>query len=566
MFSTRSFLCLTLLLAGAAAAFARVIPIQERATPLALRPVPAAVRYPGNPFDDYPNFRINSDNSGQVQNEEQSCISPIDSNVFVAVWRDFRFGYRRVGVGYSHDAGETWTDNVFPQMYEEWQSDPTLVVDAEGVFTANIITFPQSQVRSQLIQISSYDGGVTWQDTVWAAHNLLPPGFEDKQMLAVDVSNSQYRGTFYCPWTRFYNYSQGTDSIKIQVVCKRPDSLYRAPVILSTDWSVQWSNVCVGPDGEVYVNWVAYEYLTDSVFIKISRSLDGGVTWSPEHRVVSPRFFSADITPQLLIFSYGAMACDMSDGPYRGRLYMVFTDMTPNQAETDVWLVYSDDQGETWSARQTICDEPQTYPIDQFHPWISVDEAGRVWTVFYDRRNDQENLLMDTYFTVSTDGGDTWRPNERISTESSDPGAGVLLAGLIGEYIGWQARGGNALAVWTDTRLGNQDVYSALIDSLFIGEAADNPHAAVPNTLSISAYPNPTNGSANIRYALSQPGTAGLVLYDVMGRLVREVNLGEKTAGNHQTNVTLDGLATGIYFAELKTANEAVRTKLMLLK
>lgn len=565
MIPPRSFLCLTLLLAGAVAASARVIPIRERATPLALRAVPSAVRNPGNPFDDYANFRVNSDNSGMVQNEEQACISPLDSSVFVAVWRDFRFGYRRVGMGYSHDAGLTWTDNVFPQMFYPWQSDPTLVVDAEGTFTANVITFPPDQSSSHLIQVSSYDGGVTWQDTVWAAHNLQPPGFEDKQMLAVDVSGSEYQGTYYCSWTRFYDYPS-TDSIKIQVVHKRPGQPYSAPALLSTDWSVQWSNVCVGPDGEVFVSWTAYEYATDSVFIKISRSLNGGVTWSPQQRVVSPRFFSAEITPQLLVFAYGAMACDLSSGPHRGRLYMVFTDMTPNQAETDVWLVYSDDQGVTWSPRQTICDEPQTFPIDQFHPWLSVDEEGRVWVIFYDRRNDPNNLLMDTYFTVSTDGGDTWRPNERISTVSCDPGAGLLTAGLIGEYIGWQARGGSALAVWTDTRLGDQDVFSALVDSVFIAESADHPRVAVPNALSISAYPNPTNGSATIRYSLAQPGTAGLLLYDVTGRMVREMNLGDATAGDHQTNVTLDGLATGIYFAELRTAGEAVRTKLMLLK
>jgi len=146
---------------------------------------------------------------------------------------------------------------------------------------------------------------------------------------------------------------------------------------------------------------------------------------------VFPSFLNADINPSLLIFAYGAMACDLFNGPHRGRLYMVYTDATGTLSETDIFFIHSDDDGVTWSDRRQLNDDPDSLTVDQFHPWISVDEQGRVWVLFYDRRNDPvNNLLMDTYFTVSTDGGSTWRANERISTASSDPGGGSLNAGL----------------------------------------------------------------------------------------------------------------------------------------
>ena len=45
---------------------------------------------------DVPDMMINTDGTTQLHNEEQIWVSPIDSNVVMIVWRDFRLGYRRV--------------------------------------------------------------------------------------------------------------------------------------------------------------------------------------------------------------------------------------------------------------------------------------------------------------------------------------------------------------------------------------------------------------------------------------------------------------------------------------
>ena len=255
-----------------------------------------------NPLDDYANALVNHDSTSEEQNEEQACISPIDPNVMVAVWKDYSTGTRRVGHAYSHDGGLTWHDELFPQMYYDCQSDPSLAVDAQGIFTADIITFPCSANRSGIIQVSSYDGGVTWQDSVWAVHDLAVQNLEDKQMLAVDaVSGSPYQGTFYCTWRRFYNYPSG-DSIRINLVLKRPGQPYSEPRVLSHNVNANWSNVCVGVNGKVYVSWLDYDDQMDHWVIKMSHSLDGGDTWSPDNFVVTPAFEAATIEPILLVF------------------------------------------------------------------------------------------------------------------------------------------------------------------------------------------------------------------------------------------------------------------------
>jgi hypothetical protein len=553
-------LVFTLLLLSCIAC-AEVVPLGESLIPLAKRPILCDPSHTGFTLDEHPNIRINSDNSGQIQNEEQACISPTLPNQMVAVWRDFRFGYRRCGFGRSTNSGTTWTDGVFPQMYYSWQSDPCLVVDADGIFTAMVISFdPAAGGEDGLLQVSSYDGGATWQDSVWAAHATQPVGFEDKEMLTIDmVPGSLYFGTFYCAWAHFYG-ANPYDSTHIWLVYKRPGQAYSTPRIVSRTTSNQWANVCVGANGAVYVSWGSYQYGG----IMFSRSVNGGDTWSNQTLVTTTDFVNAEIEPNLLVFAYGAMAVDLSGGPHNGRLYMVLTDAAAN--ETDVWLIYSDNGGQSWSNRMRMDDEQASFPVDQFHPWISVDEEGRVWVVFYDRRNDPNGLLMDLYFTVSTNGGQSWRLNERITTVSSDPGAGTLDAGLIGEYIGWDARGGKALAVWTDTRLGNQDAYSAVIDSIFIQNETDNNFILHPSFFSLSAFPNPFNPSTNIALTLTHTGKARLTIYDITGREVNTIHEGVLGAGEHRFIFDGAHLPSGIYFARLESAGLVKTQKLLLLK
>lgn len=531
----------------------------------------------GRSLDDYANQLINTDNSGQIQNEQQACINPLNPANRVTVWRDFRLGYRRVGVGYTFDYGATWTDELFPLMYYAQASDPVLVVDDQGVFTAMVISYNPGYEENGLLQISSHDGGVTWQDSVWAALTTDYSSFEDKEMLAVDTSAlSPYYGSFYCVWSRFYAGDVPGDFDSTKIVCthKRPGEPYSEPVIISPEQtSLQWSNLAIGVNGEVYITWDGYdfdEWWTAAIWF--SRSLDGGVTFSTPTVITRPEFIHAEIEPGLATYSFAPLGVDHSDGPHRGRLYTVYAN-SDQLIDLDIYFAYSDDHGETWSQPVVLNDDDVVYPADQFHPWLTVDEVGRVWVAFYDRRNDPHNLLMDLYFTVSEDGGATWRANERITTESCNPGAGNLDAGLIGEYIGWTAFDDEALAVWTDTRLGSQDCFTARLDSVFADTSTVDTNDTVndgfifhPSSLALSAYPNPTNSEVALRYSLTALSAVRLELYNTLGQLVRSTDLGAQLPGEYTVHENLSGLATGLYIAKLNSAGQTTMTKIMLLK
>jgi hypothetical protein len=61
-------------------------------------------------------------------------------------------------------------------------------------------------------------------------------------------------------------------------------------------------------------------------------------------------------------------------------------------------------------------------------------------------------------------------------------------------------------------------------------------------------YPNPFNPTTTINFALPEPSYVSLVIYDVLGRKVAELENGTKEAGYHSTTWNAEGVASGVYF------------------
>ena len=89
------------------------------------------------------------------------------------------------------------------------------------------------------------------------------------------------------------------------------------------------------------------------------------------------------------------------------------------------------------------------------------------------------------------------------------------------------------------------------------------PQAGEPVTQPVmrevfAVYPNPVKGQAQIEYSLKTPSSVRLGIYDVTGRLVREVVNGAQPAGVHKAtwdgkNVNGHQAPSGIYFLKLNS-------------
>ncbi len=71
-------------------------------------------------------------------------------------------------------------------------------------------------------------------------------------------------------------------------------------------------------------------------------------------------------------------------------------------------------------------------------------------------------------------------------------------------------------------------------------------------------YPNPFNPSTTIRYDVQHAGTVDIAIYDVAGRLIKQIVANNMTAGSHQvqwhgTDQADRPVSAGVYFVQLKT-------------
>ncbi|HEY3295598.1 MAG TPA: T9SS type A sorting domain-containing protein [bacterium] len=88
--------------------------------------------------------------------------------------------------------------------------------------------------------------------------------------------------------------------------------------------------------------------------------------------------------------------------------------------------------------------------------------------------------------------------------------------------------------------------------------------ARAPVNVDIS--PNPFNLTTVIRYDLPESGAVKIVLYDILGRVARQVDLPAEGAGAHTLKLEANGLASGVYFINLHAAGQTITRKVLLLK
>ncbi len=487
---------------------------------------------------DFSNIRINSV-TANIQNEEQIVLNPMDPNNMVAVWRDFRLGYRRVAYGYSFDGGITWHDTLFVGTPYAWDSDPGITVDANGNFYAVILSLPSDISMSGIFVFKSQDGGESWSGP-YTVVDSNSQAFEDKELITCDVSpNSPYQGDLYVVWMRFYDYENG--GILISKSTDGGETWTQPARLSQRTYGYQWPVPVVGDSGTLYVAWLDYYYDR----IRFTRSVDGGNTFSPPSTVtpLNGGYYYIAPSGNLLVISYPAMATDINpESPYYGNLYMAYMDSTSDNG-MDIFFRKSTDRGETWTYAIRLNDDPTGVVVDQFHPWIDVDENGVITVIFYDRRNDPNNILMDLYMTQSFDGGETWTPNKRVTSVSSFP---PTKSGLIGEYIGLDTHDGIPYMVWTDAREGTQDVYFGTDTTA--QSVAEPPMSRLPVPM-----PHLVKNivSSSLEFSIPAGTTYQFNIFDINGRPLMS---GLLTSAS--SRIKLAGLKKGVYFVSLEGKGE----------
>jgi hypothetical protein len=439
---------------------------------------------------DVPDKMINTDGTNQIHNEEQIWVSPVDSNVVMIVWRDFRLGYRRVGLGVSYDEGHTWSDSLLSGGLYTYYSDPCISGDRMGAFyplTLNYFGYGYSD----LAVWKTTDNGANWSGPFYALNNPNSGYLEDKEFLALDRTGGTYDGNMYVAWARFPNPTRimlvrsttGGVTWGDTVIVGSPDDV--------GGWDAgQFAFPFVDASGNVYVIWASTCQIGPDYYRcqRMVKSTDGGQTFT-DPEVIFINNYISEAPGGIDIYNSVCMDVDITNGPYRGNIYFTVPDGVQDGPyyHSDILFMKSTNGGASWTTPLRVNDDPLGKPVYQFHQWITVNQKGAIIILFYDQRNDPPNYRkFDTYVAFSFDGGETFTTNYRVSDVSSDPNFALAegkrmehpeeintpfmstpipeqptdtKAGLLGEYIGVVAYNDMVHCVWTDTRDSNQNVY-----------------------------------------------------------------------------------------------------------
>lgn len=458
---------------------------------------------------------------------------------------------------YSADSGYTWTAGTLTSTYGVW-GDPVIITDTNGDFYFFHLSNPSfGNWIDRIVCQKSTNGGQTWDDGSYTYVDGTKA--QDKQWAVVDPQTN----VIYCTWTQFdeYGVSDPTDSSNILFskssdggqtwsAVKRLNKI--AGNCFDSDSTTEGAVPTVGPNGEVYVSWASLEGLI------FDRSLDGGITWLDEDIKVADMPGGWDLVIPGINRCNGLPVtdCDRSNGPYKGNIYINWSDQSNGPTDTDIWFTKSSDGGNTWCAPKRVNDDPAGK--QQFFTWMTVDQiTGYIWFVFYDRRNYSDNKT-DVYMAVSKNGGDTFI-NFKVSSNYFTPNAGIFF----GDYTNISAYNNMVRPVWARMNGGSLSVWTAIIDTTFLG--VDN-FEEMPDFSLEQNSPNPFTDNTFISFKLHHACNVLLKVYDIMGREIFTIIDNEKyPAGRYtkQFNALSYDLKSGVYYFSLMS-NEKMMIRKMI--
>ncbi len=395
------------------------------------------------------NVRVNSGGTPYAWQVEPTLVVADNGMIHVG-WKEANSdagGGIRVSYSNSVDNGNTWSPNILMATANPGAraSDPWLIKDEQGRMHFTRLEFDSIGTLSGITTSNTTDG------SSWGNTNYLDdmPNFADKETVAVDPDGVLYMA---------YNSNTFQNNMVIRKSFDGGATWTSRVQIPDIQGDVIGAYIALDASGRVFVAWTDYA----NGNILIDSSLDGGTTWGADIRVNDVPGTVNDPSMTTWNLSLPAVAIDAAEN-----VYVVWTDYRNMNSFGDIYVARSRNHGASWDAAVRVND--YTGPAGQRMADLTVDDNGILHCAWYDHRLGG----YDVYYSNSSDGGQTWSPNLRVTTATT-PRAYPRP----GDYITIRTNplDNNVYVVWTDGRGVDFDIYFAsMFEPLTVQVIETNP-------------------------------------------------------------------------------------------
>ncbi|HEX6348310.1 MAG TPA: sialidase family protein [Candidatus Dormibacteraeota bacterium] len=348
--------------------------------------------------------QFGAENYPNTEPEVWEAKNPANPNNFIGALQQDRWndgGDKGLTASWSFDNGYHWGETALPfslcagpyyggnVLPTERASDPWVDVGPDGRAYSVSISFDENTFKNGVGAATSTDGGVTWQNQKFVDFNAdVGPltAFDDKESVTADPTVA---GAAYVVWDQL--------RFNIAPTCPRGQG--------ETD--IRVARRSGGSDPVVCFTGPAM----------FSRTVDGGLTWSPPAPIVGTPAAEQTISNQIVV------------DPRTGRLYDFYERFTATSPTgVDIRMVSSDDKGTTWSPEQVVVPghnpvgihDPQTGAgarTGDIIPEPAIDrKTGQLYVAFQDSRfnaNGEDDVLFSTSVASGLTG--TWTMPQRVN-------------------------------------------------------------------------------------------------------------------------------------------------------
>jgi hypothetical protein len=391
------------------------------------------------------NVLVSKSRTDQPHWEVQIASDPNDPNNLLAC---SIAGYGEQGeqrastvVHASFDGGKTWRETLNIRS-SGVAIDPSCAYGLNGLAYVVALTYDDGGMPF----FKSTDSGRTW-----AAVQL--PARGDREYITIDNTASRYRGQIYLTAQGLLKQqSQSLPAFELWRLSRDGEILLGPAKLTAPD-----SDQRIGATG----NGVT---LSDGKFVAITSELDkkkvisksnpyelhgriiavssndGGQSFLP---IASVGDWYHDGAKNVTSGLIPVLAADGSSGPFKDRLYAVWSDMRSGRMA--VIMSHSSDKGRTWSAPIAVSEYAPPADVsdrpDDGLPSVAVNSTGVVGVMWYDRRDSPDNLGYWPRFSASRDGGESFLPSVKLSDAASSFEMPNLLLGASDYQDVYRAKG-----------------------------------------------------------------------------------------------------------------------------